>query len=406
MINEEKEEIKDNEIKKASEEQLIRLSRNTTNYVYATSKGEELSLNVAKTMNFIDSQSNPTDNFFYGVEITEDELAKAINTDRKNLHKEITKGDFLEELRTSAFINMQKNEKGEIIFAEILNAISYVKYDNGVFVIRKNPDMEQFHLNLGKNNPYYEIQKKAANNLSKHKQIELYKLIENRLSQYQYMLGMTTKWQMINDHNWRYVMIMIEDTKKATFTLGSESYKKTHVYLGFLRRQLKNISENTDLEIKVDEIKPNKRGDDAEYIIIPIKRKKDYISIAQLEEEKETYFEDKELNERFITFIETFQIEEKRVVYFKEHLIECVNRTLGGVGETIDKNIAMRILNYSLRNNYKDLYPLNKKELEADRQNREEACFRRDSEKNAKHLRDLELYHMGIDPETGERLED
>lgn len=371
----------------ASDEQIIRLSRNTSEYVYATSKGKELSINVAKTMNLLDAQPDPSDDDFFDVCITEDSLAKIIKARQKNLHQEITKGDFLDELRTSAFISQKKNEKGEIVYAEILNAISYVKYEDGKLYIRKNPDMKRFSLNLGKNNPYYEIFTQSTNALAKHKQIELYKLIENELSRFEYELGMKTKMQMLKDHKWRELHISIFKIRQSTFTL--ETYKENHNFISILlKRQLKTVSEKTDIEIKYDEITTNKKGEEAEYVIMSVRRKEDLHNLFLEDNNEEiVYFEDDELNKKFIEFLNFEKIEEHRRDFFKARLIQCVNDSMATSGDNINIDIALRIINMSLRRGWKDFFPLKKEDIDliiSNEQRRE----------NKKKYKELEMYYL------------
>lgn len=355
-------DIDNDEIKKAKDEQIVRLGRNTTDYVYATSNGEELSINVARTMTMLDSQTEATDDVFYDICITEDELAEKINVRQKNLHQEITKGTFLEDLRTSAFVNKRINEKGEIEYADFINAMSRVTYENKKLYLRKNPDMQKFHLKLGKNNPYFEIFTKSANALPKHKQIELYKLIENELSRLQYELGMRTKVQMLNDHKWRELHVLIIKIRKNTFTL--DTYLDNHKFIStFLKRQLETISEKTDIEIDYQNIYTNKKGDDAEYVIIRVRRKEISYSLPQEGEELVKYFEDDNINKHFIDYIKLIECDEKRIKHFIYRLKQCVDDTLHEKNEKINVDVAIRIIEYSARHGYRDFYPLKNEEL-------------------------------------------
>lgn len=354
------------EIKDIKDEALISMSRSSCGYVYATSKGQELSINVARTMNLLDSQPVATDEFFYDLKISIKDLAKKINVRYANLNREIKEGDFLDQLRTSAFVFKIINEKGEVEFADYLNAMSRVKYDNGILYFRKNPDMERFLLNLGSSThtPFFEIFTRSANSLAKHKQIELYKLIENELSLNQYRNhGMKNKAQMLNDHKWHELHIHISKVRQSAFSI--ETYEENHTFVSvLLKRQLKTISQKTDIEIDFERIKTDRRGNEAEYVIVSARRKKGYtLSEIQSLDKNVRYFEDEELNSTFINYLELIACDEKRKKFFKKRLIECINANQKTTGEGINPKVAIQIIEYSIRHNYKDFYPLKDDEI-------------------------------------------
>lgn len=360
-LNNEK-EYNEKDAKNIKDCQTVRISRNSKDYVYATSSGKELSINVARTMNLLDSQPEATDDDFYDICITEKELAERINVRLINLHKEIIEGDFIEELRTSAFVYKVVNEKGEVKYADYLNAMSRVTYDEGKLYLRKNPDMNRFLLKLGKDNPYYEIFTKSANALAKHKQIELYKLIENELSRLQYEFGMKSKIQMLEDHKWHELHISIYKIRQSTFSL--ETYSENFKFVStLLKRQLATISEKTDIEIDYQNVKTNKRGDDAEYVIMNVRRKIISYKLPKDKEEIVKYFDDEAINEHFINYIEQNGIDKIRIKNFKDRLKQCVQDTLKSDSEEIDADIAIRIIEYSARKGYKEFYPLKDEEL-------------------------------------------
>lgn len=384
------------------DEQIIRFSRRSTDYVYSTSEGKELNVNVAKTINLLDAQPEPSDDDFCDICIAEKELASLIKVNSKNLHQDLVKGDFLNELRTSAFISQKKNDKGEIVYAEILNAISYVKYEDGKLYVRKNPDMKKFSLNLGKNNPYFEIFRNSANSLPKHKQIELYKLIENELSRFQYELGMKTKSKMLQDHTWRELKVSIFKIRQSTFTL--ETYLENHNFVSILlKRQLKTISENTDIEIDWKSITTNKRGDDAEYVIMSVRRKEISYSVSEDSfretAQVEKYFEDDELNKEFSVYLQLIGISEKlRIEAYKKRLEECVKDTLP-LEEEFNIDIALRIIRRAIRGGengvYRDFSIIKTEEIQNYQNNNDRSkVINNSSSRTSDKLKKLEDYYL------------
>ncbi len=356
-----------NEIR-IKDEQIVRYSRTSGDYIYATAKGTELSINVRKSINYFDSQITPFDNEEFPItKITVRELAAKIKVSYKNLKKEIVSGNFLEELRIAAFTDIVKNAKGEITFADFINAMYRVQYDDETeeLTVERPIQMQKFLLNLGKGRPYYEISKDSVNNLPKHKQIELYRLIEDELSSLQCSLGMTNKHMMMKDHRWHELHISIYKMRKCTFTLNT--YPENHIFVStFLKRQLSSVSEQSDIEIDKN-ITTNKPGNNAEYVIISARRKE--IENVDMEEDGTIYFEDEKLNKTFKEYLKVMNIDTDKSIYYKNRLMVRVNDTLPSQ-EGFDTEIALRIVEYSIRGSYKDFFPLKKEEIELIKINR------------------------------------
>ena len=333
----------------ATNEQIVRFSRYSTEYVYATPKGEELSISVAKTMNLLDAQPNPSDDDFCDICIGENELANLINVRSKNLHQEIVKGNFLSELRTSAFVSQKKNNKGEIVYAEILNAISYVKYEDGKLYVR--------------------VRKKEI---------------------------MKTKIQMLQDHTWRELNIPIFKIRQSTFSL--ETYLENYNFISvLLKRQLKTICEKTDIEIDWKNVTTNKRGDNAEYVIMSVRRKEiEYFPLGgKTEEEHENgeYYKDEELNREFSEYLRLINVTEKsRIAAYKKRLEECVKDTLP-VEKGFNTDIALRIIRRAVRGGkdgiYRDFTSIKPEEIS-------NYCSNNEREKKNTRLQELEKYYMNI----------
>lgn len=124
---------------------------------------KNISQNVARTIILMNSKTCPTDDDFYDLVISLSDLASKLQVQYSDLYNEVKKGNFLEELRTSSFVYKKVNEKGKIEIYRSLNVFSKVEYNNGILRLRKNYDMKEFQLKLGKSNQYYEIFTESVN---------------------------------------------------------------------------------------------------------------------------------------------------------------------------------------------------------------------------------------------------
>lgn len=381
-------------------EREIRFSRESSDYVYSDGNGNELSLYSLKTMNIIDMQIEPSDDKYYDFVIDEHTLAECIEIPYKSLHHAITKGKFIWELLNSKFIDQELNEKGERVFLNAVNVMSSMKYDDkeGKIYFRKNQDMSHYQLLLGSNKPYYANNAKLMNSLKTPKKIELYRLIEDELSYLQYKLGLRKKYQMLNDHRWHEISIPIIRIRKKTFTL--DKYPNNNVFVStFIKRQLEEISETTDIEIDTginkdtgeSNFRTNEKGTKAEFLILMVRRKEnnDMLSLLQPveeDQEDERFFEDDELNESFTKYLSQINcLDINKKILFKKRLIQCVNDSLGTKDENINIDIAIRIIEYSARKDYKDFFPIKKEEVDMIKSNES----RRKTKDKLKEIEDL-----------------
>ena len=344
----------------ALDESLIRKSRNATNYRIENQNGDPVSLYTRKTLTFAFMQVKKEDNQFYDFYVDLDELAKAINVLPRNLKAYLDlKGengkDVLNELYNSSMVFQELNENEDEfnpqVFKIHLMSCS-MRIGNRVY-FRFDDSMKKILLEIGNaNNPYYSFIANQSLSLNSTSAMDLFELIENELTLLEYKTTTNTKWKELR--------LSIKLLRKITFT--ENKYKNTNVFVyTFLVRCLKNISEVTNTEIDLKSIKTDMPGTKATIVIMKVRHKKvPYIHNNNkylLDEETGVrFYDDAELNECFGDFYRTLNLSysEDDINNWKNHLKKCVDESLGEETETLNIDIALKILRKSIRKKYKD----------------------------------------------------
>lgn len=350
MRDEQKIEIQ-SELKEAltnTEGKDLRVSKKGMDYVLSRSNGQPLSLNVRKTFNIIVMQNNPEDIDFFDYVVDDKKLAESIGVSLKNLRTSLTKGDFVEEIMNSKFSDIRMDEKGEIYFEDTFNVMSRFKYEDHRCYFRINPDMKPFLLQLGSGNPYIELNVKTLNSLSSQTRMELYREVKNKLLEAQYDCGFRKKWQMMTDYEWYKLKISIYRIRKITFSLNR--YLKIEDFKIFIKRMLVDLAKSEDIEVKT-EVKTDKMGAKAKFVIIEARRKNNNLIV-----ENHQFFTDHELNNLFWEFVNMINpLNDRRIELFKKKLIEL---TESEDETSINTELAKKIVEQSIRNDWKDFYPI------------------------------------------------
>ena len=86
---------------------------------------------------------------------------------------------------------------------------------------------------------------------------------------------------------------------------------------------------------------------------------------------------------KYLSQINCLDINKK--ILFKKRLIQCVDDSLGTKGEDINIDIAIRIIEYSARKDYKDFFPIKKEEVDMIKSNES----RRKTKDKLKEIEDL-----------------
>ncbi len=361
---------------------MVRKSRNSVNYLTARKDKKKLSLYAKKILYFVFMQVKPYDEDFYEFEVDRDELASALNIDKKNFARqfynldETTDESIVDEVYEASMIRDDYNSGGKFVKEKRLHIMSMFEYNalTRKVSFRLNPDMKSIFLNLNGANPYYEFFAEQILCLPNVDSMEIFEMLENALSYHEWETG-------IYNGDWREVRISVNQLRR-------HCHKETQNYHDFktvfLVRQFKYIDQNTSLKIDYSHIKSDKKGKAAEILIIPIRRDKNFkvgSKKSPLNKKKDRYFEDEDLNRDFIEYMEIIGCtNENRRESFRKALIRCVNDTLGRTDDKIDVDVAMRIISHSAQGNYKKLFPLSDDDKKIIIKNKENARKNRTKE--------------------------